>query len=94
MDSKSAYKPALCAFSSPPSKCAHWCLGAPVHQIQAAHVSSAVQPVLGSQMYWLVWVALAGVGIGAGMTFVPSLPALMHATRTLVGSASPTQSAA
>ena len=42
------------------------------------------QPVLGSQMYWLVWVALAGVGIGAGMTFVPSLPALLHATRTLV----------
>ncbi len=35
-------------------------------------------------MYWLVWLALAGVGIGAGMTFVPSLPALLHATRTLV----------
>lgn len=44
----------------------------------------ATQPLLGSQMYWLVWVALAGVGIGAGMTFVPSLPALLHATRTLV----------
>jgi hypothetical protein len=43
-----------------------------------------LQPVLGPHMPWLVWVALAGVGIGAGMTFVPSLPALLHATRTLV----------
>ena len=43
-----------------------------------------LQQLLGPQMYWLVWVALAGVGIGAGMTFVPSLPALLHATRTLV----------
>ena len=49
------------------------------------------QPVLGSQMYWLVWVALAGVGIGAGMTFVPSLPALLHATRTLVRISRPPQ---
>ena len=57
-------------------------------------MSCAMQGVLGFQMYWLVWVALAGVGIGAGMTFVPSLPALMHATRTLVGSASTSQSAA
>ena len=68
-------------------------MGVPLHQMRGAKVSCAVQGVLGSQMYWLVWVALAGVGIGAGMTFVPSLPALMHATRTLVGSASPTQSA-
>lgn len=35
-------------------------------------------------MYWLVWIALGGVGIGAGMTFVPSLPALLHASHTLV----------
>ncbi|KAK9905881.1 hypothetical protein WJX75_008082 [Coccomyxa subellipsoidea] len=42
-----------------------------------------LQPLLGPQMYWLVWVALGGVGIGAGMTFVPSLPALLHAARTL-----------
>ena len=60
-------------------------MGVPLHQTRGAKVSCAVQGVLGSQMYWLVWVALAGVGIGAGMTFVPSLPALMHATRTLVG---------
>jgi MFS family permease len=41
-------------------------------------------PLLGPHMSWVVWVALGGVGIGAGMTFVPSLPALLHATRTLV----------
>lgn len=46
-----------------------------------------LQPLLGPQMYWLVWVALGGVGIGAGMTFVPSLPALLHASRTLVRAA-------
>ena len=55
---------------------------------EADHIC-LLQPLLGSQMYWLVWVALAGVGIGAGMTFVPSLPALLHATRTLVGSHRP-----
>lgn len=43
-----------------------------------------LRPLLGPQMYWLVWVALGGVGIGAGMTFVPSLPALLHAAHTLV----------
>ncbi len=43
-----------------------------------------LHPLLGPQMYWLVWVALGGVGIGAGMTFVPSLPALLHAAHTLV----------
>jgi hypothetical protein len=43
-----------------------------------------LRPLLASQMHWLVWVALGLVGIGAGMTFVPSLPALLHATRTLV----------
>ncbi|CAL8472291.1 g11833 [Coccomyxa elongata] len=42
-----------------------------------------LRPLLGQQMYWLVWVALGGVGIGAGMTFVPSLPALLHAAHTL-----------
>ena len=55
------------------------------HESTADHIC-LLQPLLGAQMYWLVWVALAGVGIGAGMTFVPSLPALLHATRTLVGS--------
>ncbi len=43
-----------------------------------------LRPLLGQHMYWLVWVALGGVGIGAGMTFVPSLPALLHAAHTLV----------
>lgn len=43
-------------------------------------------PLLGPHMSWVAWLALGGVGIGAGMTFVPSLPALLHAARTLVTS--------
>jgi hypothetical protein len=43
-----------------------------------------LRPLLGAHMWWLVWVAMSLVGVGAGMTFVPSLPALLHAARTLV----------
>jgi len=60
----------------------HWYI--PFDPLPLFHPKPSLHLVSGFKIFYLVWVAVPGAGIAVGMAFVPSLPALLHATRTLV----------